>query len=108
MEYEQSPRVQVWAICDSFVLVDALHPAATAFVVAAEQGQSLDASLAAIVAPARHGRASGWGYHSSQIGRAAWVGERTENQPDPGNVLVVHLLETVAGVEHTAPGRTLT
>ena len=46
----------MWAICDSFVLVDALHPAATAFVVAAEQGQSLDASLAAIVAAARQGR----------------------------------------------------
>lgn len=26
MEYEQSPRVQAWAICDSFVLVAAMNP----------------------------------------------------------------------------------
>ena len=38
---------------------------------------------------------------------AAWVGERTENQPDPGSVLVVYLLETVAGLEHSEPGSTL-
>ncbi len=87
-------------------LVDALHPAATAFVAATAQGQSLDASLAAMVIAARQGRDAAIGLRS-QIGRAAWVGERTENQPDPGSVLVVHLLETVAGMEHTAPGSTL-
>jgi dihydroxyacetone kinase len=87
-------------------LVDALHPAAEAFVAATEKGQSLDAALAAMVEAARRGRDAAIGLRS-QIGRAAWVGERTENQPDPGSVLVVHLLETVAGLEHTAPGSTL-
>jgi dihydroxyacetone kinase len=87
-------------------LVDALHPAAEAFVAATEKGQSLDAALAAMVEAARRGRDAAIGLRS-QIGRAAWVGERTENQPDPGSVLVVHLLETAAGLEHTAPGSTL-
>lgn len=87
-------------------LVDALHPAAAAFVAATEQGQSLDAALAAMVEAARRGRDAAIGLRS-QIGRAAWVGERTENQPDPGSVLVVNLLETAAGMEHTTPGSTL-
>lgn len=86
-------------------LVDALHPASEAFVAATEQGQSLDAAQAAMVKAARTGRDAAISLRS-QIGRAAWVGERTENQPDPGSVLVVYLLETVAGVEHTEPGST--
>jgi hypothetical protein len=35
----------------------------------------------------------------SQVGRAAWVGERTEGKPDPGAVLVVRLLEALIGDE---------
>lgn len=87
-------------------LVDALHPASEAFVAATEQGQSLEDALAAAVDAARQGRDAAIALRS-QIGRAAWVGERTENQPDPGSVLVVYLLEAVAGMAHTEPGSTL-
>lgn len=87
-------------------LVDALHPASEAFVEATNQGQNLTEALAAMVTTARAGRDAAIALRS-QIGRAAWVGERTENQPDPGSVLVVYLLETVAGMDHTEPGSTL-
>ena len=87
-------------------LVDALHPAAEALAAATAQGQPREAALAAMVDAARRGRDAAIALRS-QVGRAAWVGERTANQPDPGSVLVVYLLETVAGVEHTAPGSTL-
>lgn len=87
-------------------LVDALHPAAEAFAAATAQGGSLAEALTAAVEAARRGRDAAIALRS-QIGRAAWVGERTANQPDPGTVLVVHLLETVAGLDHTAPGSTL-
>ena len=87
-------------------LVDALHPAAEAFVAATERGDGLDDALTAMVAAARQGRDAAIALRS-RMGRAAWVGERTENQPDPGTVLVVYLLETVAGIDRTAPGSTL-
>jgi dihydroxyacetone kinase len=87
-------------------LVDALHPAAEAFAAATAQGESLDAALGAMVEAARRGRDAAIALRS-QIGRGAWVGERTANQPDPGTVLVVYLLETVAGLDHTVPGSTL-
>ncbi len=87
-------------------LVDALHPAAAAFVAATARGDSLADALTAMVEAARKGRDAAIALRS-QTGRAAWVGERTENQPDPGSVLVVYLVETVAGADHTAPGSTL-
>jgi len=44
----------------------------------------------------------------SRIGRAGWVGERTENQPDPGTVWLVQMLEAILGAEYSAPGSTQT
>ena len=73
-------------------VVDALHPAAEAFAQAIEQGVSLEAAGQALLEAARQGRDAVIPLRS-KIGRAAWVGERTENQPDAGTVLLVRLIE---------------
>ena len=44
---------------------------------------------------------------SRQYVTPSWVGERTENQPDPGTVLFVRVVETVLGADLTNPGSTL-
>ena len=76
-------------------IVDALDPAADAFAQAVEAGQSLDVAAAAMLAAARQGRDSARALRS-QMGRGVWVGERTENQYDPGTVLLVAILEAVS------------
>jgi dihydroxyacetone kinase len=86
-------------------VVDALHPAAEAFAAAIERGQSLDAAAAAMLQAARAGRDAVIPLRS-KIGRAAWVGERTENQPDPGTVLLVQVLEAILGAEYGESGST--
>ncbi len=75
-------------------LVDALHPAAESFAAAVDAGQDLRTAAAAMLKAARAGRDSIVALQS-KIGRAAWVGERTRNQPDPGAVLLVHILEAI-------------
>jgi hypothetical protein len=35
----------------------------------------------------------------SKMGRAAWVGERTENRADPGTVVFVTILEAMLGID---------
>jgi dihydroxyacetone kinase-like protein len=87
-------------------IVDALYPAAQAFSAAIDGGQSLDAAADEMLQAARRGRDSVIPARS-KIGRASWVGERTENQPDPGTVLLVSVMEAVLGAEHTEPGSTL-
>lgn len=87
-------------------LVDALHPAAEAFAEALAQGEARAAAAARMVDAARQGRDRAIALRS-QTGRAAWVGERTENQPDPGAVFVVQMLETVTGAEASAVGSSL-
>lgn len=87
-------------------LVDALHPAAEAFSQAIAQGETRSAAAARMVDAARLGRDQAIALRS-QTGRAAWVGERTENQPDPGTVLVVQLLETVTGAAYSEIASTL-
>jgi len=77
-------------------VVDALHPAAETFGAAVEAGQSLGAAAQAMLEAARAGRDAAIPLRS-KIGRAAWVGERTENQPDPGTVLFVNVLEAAIG-----------
>jgi phosphoenolpyruvate---glycerone phosphotransferase subunit DhaL len=73
-------------------MVDALHPAAEAFAAAIEQGASLEAAGQALLQAARQGRDAVIPLRS-KMGRAAWVGERTENQPDAGTVLLVRVIE---------------
>jgi len=87
-------------------VVDALHPAAEAFAGAVEGGHSLEAASATLLQAARAGRDAAIPLRS-KIGRAAWVGERSENQPDPGTVLFVQVIETILGAEYSEPGSTL-
>jgi dihydroxyacetone kinase len=84
-------------------IVDALHPAAVAFAQAIEQGEEREAAAEAMLEAARAGRDAAISLRS-KIGRASWVGERTEGQPDPGTVLLVQILEAVVGTAHTEPG----
>jgi dihydroxyacetone kinase-like protein len=87
-------------------IVDAMHPAAEAFTEAIEKGQNLDDAASRMLEAAREGRDEVIPLRS-KIGRASWVGERTENQPDPGTVLFVRVVETVLGADFTDPGSTL-
>lgn len=77
-------------------VIDAMHPAAEAFAAAIGAGQSLrDAGLAALAA-AEAGRDSVTPLRS-KIGRASWVGERTEGKVDPGCEAFVLMLRTLLG-----------
>ncbi len=87
-------------------IVDALHPAAEAFSAAIQTDASLKDAAQQMLDAARHGRDSVIASRS-KIGRAAWVGERTENQPDPGTVLVVAIIEAVLETEYSEPGSTI-
>jgi dihydroxyacetone kinase len=75
-------------------VIDALHPAALAFSAAIEAGQSLAAAGAAALAAAKAGRDSVTPLRS-KIGRAGWVGERTEGQVDPGCEAFVIMLASL-------------
>jgi phosphoenolpyruvate---glycerone phosphotransferase subunit DhaL len=86
-------------------IVDAWHPATEAFQKAIAEGSSLqDAGHAALEA-ARRGRDAAIPLRS-QVGRANWVGERTEGKADPGTVLFVGALEAILNVESSEPGST--
>lgn len=84
-------------------VVDALHPAAVAFSAAVERGEGRATAAIAMLEAARQGRDAAIALRS-KIGRASWVGERTEGQPDPGTVLIVQILETIARAPYTEPG----
>ena len=75
-------------------VIDALHPAALAFSAAIEAGQSLAAAGAAALAAAKAGRDRVTPLRS-KIGRAGWVGERTEGQVDPGCEAFVIMLASL-------------
>ena len=77
-------------------LVDALHPAAEAFAAAVAQGKTLHEAGEALLQAAREGRDAAIPLRS-RMGRASWVGERTEGQPDPGMVLFVQVIEAILG-----------
>jgi dihydroxyacetone kinase len=84
-------------------IVDALHPAAVAFSQAIDRKEDRAAATEAMLQAARQGRDAAIALRS-RIGRAAWVGERTEGQPDPGTVLLVQILEAIVGTQYTEPG----
>lgn len=79
-------------------IVDALHPAAEAFAAAIGRDESLEGAAQAMLDAAKRGRDAAIPLRS-KIGRASWVGERTEDKLDPGTVLCVELLEAVVGGE---------
>ncbi len=73
-------------------IVDALHPAQEAFSAAIEAGESVrEAALKALRA-AEEGRDRVTPLRS-RVGRASWVGERTEGQVDPGCAALVIVLQ---------------
>ena len=76
-------------------IVDALHPACLAFSEALAAGSSLHAAGAAALAAATAGRDSVTPLRS-KIGRASWVGERTEGHVDPGCAMFVFVLAAIA------------
>ncbi len=77
-------------------IVDALHPAAGALAQAVADGRSAGEAGAATLEAARAGRDAAKALRS-QMGRGSWVGERSENQLDPGTVLFVGILEAIIG-----------
>jgi dihydroxyacetone kinase len=77
-------------------IVDALHPASVAFSAAIAAGSSMSAAGAAAIDAATTGRDSVTPLRS-KIGRARWVGERTEGIVDPGCAMFVLVLQAIAG-----------
>lgn len=76
-------------------IVDALHPAAVTFASAMRDGVPMRDAAEAMADAARRGRDAATPLRSA-IGRASWVGERTQNQVDPGTELCVRVLEALA------------
>jgi len=74
---------------------DALSPAAEAFAAAIADGRTTAeaASAALVAAEAGRDRVTP---QRSKVGRAGWVGERTEGQVDPGCEMLVLLLRELA------------
>jgi phosphoenolpyruvate---glycerone phosphotransferase subunit DhaL len=87
-------------------IVDAWHPAAEAFQQAITDGSSLESAGHVALEAARKGRDAAIPLRST-VGRANWVGERTEGKADPGTVLFVGALEAILNADSSAPGSTL-
>ena len=75
-------------------IVDAMHPAAEAFEAAVIEGQSLSEAGKKTLQAAEEGRDRVTPLRS-KIGRASWVGERTEGKIDPGCEAFVVVLRTL-------------
>jgi dihydroxyacetone kinase len=75
-------------------VIDAVHPAAAAFAAAIQAGAALAAAGQAALAAAEQGRDSVTPLRS-KIGRASWVGERTEGQVDAGCEAFVVMLRAL-------------
>lgn len=75
-------------------VVDALHPASLAFAAAVAAGASLQAAGVQAWRAAEQGRDQVTPLRS-QIGRASWVGERTEGKVDPGCAALVVVLAAI-------------
>ena len=76
-------------------LLDALQPASDAFAAALSEGRSLPAAAEAMVAAAGDGRDRVTALRN-RIGRASWLGERTEGKVDPGCAFAVIVLTALA------------
>jgi len=76
-------------------IVDAMHPASEAFAAAIQDGAGLPSAAAAAIAAAEAGRDRVTPLRS-RVGRASWIGERTEGKLDPGCAMFVLLLKTIA------------
>ena len=76
-------------------ILDALEPASEALSAALKEGRSLSAAAEAMVAAAREGR-DRVTPQRNRIGRAGWLGERTEGKVDPGCGFAVVVLAALA------------
>ena len=76
--------------------LDVLRPASDAFSAALAAGQPLAAAAAAMLAAAYDGRDRVTPLRN-KIGRASWLGERTEGKVDPGCALAAVALTALAG-----------
>jgi phosphoenolpyruvate---glycerone phosphotransferase subunit DhaL len=77
-------------------VVDALNPAAEAFAAAVAANESLPSAGEKMLAAAEAGRDSVTAQRS-KIGRASWVGERTEGRVDPGCAANTPVIFLVSG-----------
>ena len=75
-------------------VIDALHPAAGAFAAEISSGASLKDAGLKMVAAAEAGRDAVTPLRS-RIGRAAWVGDRTVGQVDPGCATLLIILKAI-------------
>ncbi len=78
-------------------LLDALQPASDAFAAALSEGKPLQAAAGTMLAAAREGRDRVTPLRN-RIGRASWLGERTEGKVDPGCAFAVIVLTALANV----------
>ncbi len=82
-------------------ILDALEPAEATFREAVSRGDSLQGAADRAIGAARAGLESVTPLRS-RIGRAGWVGKRTEGKVDPGCALLIIVLEALAGKESVA------
>jgi dihydroxyacetone kinase len=92
---DESVRTRGKANPGDKTVVDALHPASVAFGAAIAGGATVQQAAADALAAARAGRDSVTPVRS-KVGRAGWIGERTEGQIDPGCAMFVLVLEALA------------
>jgi phosphoenolpyruvate---glycerone phosphotransferase subunit DhaL len=76
-------------------IVDALHPASEAYATAIQSGASMGKAAEAAIEAAEAGRDRVTPLRS-KVGRAGWVGERTEGKVDPGCAMFVLVLKALA------------
>ena len=76
-------------------ILDVLHPASEALASALKGGQPLTGAGEAMLAAAREGRDRVTPLRN-KIGRAGWLGERTEGKVDPGCGFAVVVLTALA------------
>jgi len=76
-------------------LLDVLLPASEAFAAALSAGRPLSAAAGEMVAAARDGRDRVTPMRN-RVGRASWLGERTEGKVDPGCEFAVVVLTALA------------
>jgi dihydroxyacetone kinase-like protein len=77
-------------------VVDALHPAALAFLEALQSGECLKEAGLKMVVAAEAGRDAVTSLRS-RIGRSSWMGDRTIGQVDPGCAALVLILKAIVG-----------
>lgn len=81
-------------------ILDALGPAALAWRDALNRGVGVTGAAEEMLAAARAGLEAVTPLRS-RIGRAGWVGERTEGKVDPGCAALVIILEALTGKERS-------